>query len=102
MMLTGTITAVASLSSSGPGGGPMGGVIMDLSGNIFGVGQTGGSLDVGSVFELASGSPSPMLLGSSRRRTAMGRRANCWRIREAICSALRMSVVTALTAQSLK
>ncbi len=47
-----TPLVLASLTSS-DGSGPVGGLVMDAAGNLFGVQPTGGALGYGAVFEVA-------------------------------------------------
>ena len=56
---SGTITTLASINWTGPGG-----VIMDSSGNLYGTTIEGGVANVGTVFELAHGSGTVTTLAS--------------------------------------
>jgi uncharacterized repeat protein (TIGR03803 family) len=49
-----TITTIASFNGTN-GSNPMGGVVMDSSGDLFGTTRNGGSSSDGTVFEIASG-----------------------------------------------
>ena len=51
-----TITTLATFNGSGNGGTPEDSLVEDNGGNLFGTTSTGGTLGLGTVFELANGS----------------------------------------------
>ncbi len=59
----GTISTLATFSGTN-GSGPNGGLLMDSSGNLYGVTYQGGSLGYGTIFELAQGRGAIITLGS--------------------------------------
>jgi uncharacterized repeat protein (TIGR03803 family) len=50
-----TQNIIASFTGGADGGNPMGTMVMDASGNLFGTASSGGSASSGSVFEVAKG-----------------------------------------------
>jgi uncharacterized repeat protein (TIGR03803 family) len=60
---TGTITTLASFAGAN-GANPVGGVVEDSNGNLFGVTNTGGEYGYGTVFELAAGTDTITALAS--------------------------------------
>ena len=59
----GTISALATFSGTN-GSGPNGGLLVDSSGNLYGVTYQGGALGYGTIFELAQGRGAIITLGS--------------------------------------
>jgi uncharacterized repeat protein (TIGR03803 family) len=73
----GPLTTLASLSGSSIGAGPAAGLVADSAGNLFGTTYGGGANRAGSVFEIAKGSSTPIILasfngGSASRTTGEG------------------------------
>jgi uncharacterized repeat protein (TIGR03803 family) len=60
---SGTITTLASFNGTN-GGGPLTGLLMDSSGNLFGATTTGGASNDGTVFEVVHGSGAITTLAS--------------------------------------
>jgi uncharacterized repeat protein (TIGR03803 family) len=60
---SGSITTLASFNVAN-GANPMGGLILDAPGNLFGTTQVGGANDAGTAFEIAAGSGSITTLAS--------------------------------------
>ena len=60
---SGTVTILTSFDGA-DGANPVGGVVEDNSGNLFGTTESGGASGAGTVFELAAGSGSITILSS--------------------------------------
>ena len=60
---TGTISTLATFNGTN-GSGPNGGLLVDTSGNLYGVTYQGGALGYGTIFELAQGRGAIITLGS--------------------------------------
>jgi uncharacterized repeat protein (TIGR03803 family) len=68
---SGTITALASFNGT-DSSEPVGGLVMDSSGNLYGTTKYGGSGNYGTVFEVAAGSSTISTLASFNRTDGAG------------------------------